>query len=88
MAPRNIVLDSRHTAEKGQSAVSAIFNNVPLDTAVRLLADQSDLQAVLLDDVLVVTTKEQARSMQAEYERLRQKGMEFPPSFRSQPVGM
>ncbi|HEV3115748.1 MAG TPA: hypothetical protein VGY58_01765 [Gemmataceae bacterium] len=83
----NVVIDVRHAAERSHAAVTAILNNVPLDTAVRLLADEADLQALLLDDVLFVTTREQARALQLEHERLRRKGMDIPAAL-GHPAGM
>jgi hypothetical protein len=77
----NVVLDTRHAGESGKMPVTALLNNVPLDTAVRLLADQADLQAVLLDNVLQLTTQDRARALGAEQDRANQKGIEFPASF-------
>jgi hypothetical protein len=56
----NIVLDAR-AGEKAKTAVTGEFNFVPLDTVVRILADMANLKPVRLDNVLYVTTKENAR---------------------------
>jgi hypothetical protein len=64
----NIVLDSR-CGEKARSIVTADFNEVPLDTAVDFLADMAGLKSVLLDNVLYVTTKENAKERQLEHRR-------------------
>jgi hypothetical protein len=61
----NIVLDSR-AAEKARLPVTARFENTPLDTAVRLLADMADLRPFLVDNVLYVTTPERADRMEAK----------------------
>jgi hypothetical protein len=55
----NIVLDSAKL-EKNQPTVTASFQNVPVDTAVHILAEMADLRAVLLDNVLFVTSKDAA----------------------------
>jgi hypothetical protein len=67
----NIVLDVR-AKEKADANVAGDFANVPLDTAVRILADMADLKPVLLDNVLYVTTKENAKALQEEYQQRRQ----------------
>jgi hypothetical protein len=61
-----ILLDSRRIGDKGQTLVTGHFRNVPLDTAVRLLANQADLKMVLLDNCLYVTTADHAGSLQPE----------------------
>jgi hypothetical protein len=60
----NIVLDSR-VADKAKTAVSARFENTPLDTAVRLLADMADLKPFVVDNVLYVTSPARADQMEA-----------------------
>jgi hypothetical protein len=64
----NIVVDAR-AAEKAKGTVTAKFTNVPVDTAVRVVADMADLKSVMLDNVLYVTTRENADRLQAEEER-------------------
>jgi hypothetical protein len=66
----NIVLDSR-AAKEGETAVTADLVNVPLDTAVRMLADMAGLKVVPLDNVLYVTSKDNARLLMEEQEKLR-----------------
>jgi hypothetical protein len=56
------VIDSR-TEEKAKTRVTATFHSVPVDTAVLILADMADLRAVALDNVLYVTTKENAEQL-------------------------
>lgn len=64
----NIVLDNR-AAEQAKTTVSARLRNTPLDTALRLLSDMSDLRAVHLDNVLYVTTKTNAAALEARLEK-------------------
>lgn len=59
-----IVLDKR-AGDKAETAVSARFLNTPLDTALRLLADMADLRTVHIDNVLYVTTTDNAAALEA-----------------------
>jgi RNA polymerase sigma factor (sigma-70 family) len=61
----SVVLDVR-AAKKAETAVTARLANVPLDTAVRVLADMADLDVVRLDNLLYVTTRENAARLRAE----------------------
>jgi hypothetical protein len=54
-----VVVDVR-TADKAKTPVTASFLNLPLDTAVRTLADMAELKSVLNDNVLYVTTEARA----------------------------
>jgi hypothetical protein len=64
----SVVRDER-LGGKVQRTVSARFNNVPLDTAVRLLVDQADLKPVLMDHAIYVTSKGNAKELEAEEEK-------------------
>jgi type II secretory pathway component HofQ len=55
----NVVLDPR-SADKGATPIKANLNNVPVDNAVRLLADMADLKMVQMGNILYVTTAENA----------------------------
>jgi hypothetical protein len=77
-----IVLDGR-AADKAK-AVTAALINVPLDTAVEILANMSGLQVVSRDRVLYVTTKDNADAMKKEMQD-RIGGM--PNSFMGLPGG-
>jgi hypothetical protein len=55
----NVVLDAK-VGEKANTEVSARFANTPLDTAAAFLADMAELRTVLLDNVVYVTTRENA----------------------------
>ena len=65
----NVVLDSR-AAKEGQTPVTADLTNVPLDTAVRMLADMAGLRVVPLDNVLYLTTPENAKRLREEQAQL------------------
>jgi hypothetical protein len=68
----SIVVDGR--CEGATEPVTATLMNVPLDTAVRLLADMAGLRVVPLDNTLYVTSKENAQAMQVEHDRGRAEG--------------
>jgi hypothetical protein len=61
----SVILDPGTAA--GEKKVTADFHNVPLETAVRVLADMTDLMVVRLDNVLYLTLPEKAARLQAEY---------------------
>jgi RNA polymerase sigma factor (sigma-70 family) len=61
----NVVLDGR-LKEKGKTPVTARLLNVPADTAARVLADMAGLSVVRLDNVLYVTSPENAAKLAAE----------------------
>jgi hypothetical protein len=72
----SVVLDARvalRLRQEGQADLNITFNNVPLDTAVRLLADMSGLGAVAIDSVLYVTNRDNADQLQQEQAVRRQK---------------
>jgi RNA polymerase sigma factor (sigma-70 family) len=61
----NLVIDMR-VEEKTKTAVSATLLNAPVDTAIRVLADMADLQPAFLDNVIYLTTKENAKRLEQE----------------------
>jgi hypothetical protein len=61
----NIVVDAR-VASKAETPVTAKLTNTPLDTAVRVLADMADLKPFLTDNLLYVTTKENATRLEEQ----------------------
>lgn len=75
----SVLIDTR-AGEQSKEPVAGKFANVPLDTAVRLLADMADLRPVHLDNVLYVTTKENAAALEArlDRERTKESGEEAP----------
>ncbi len=61
----NVLLDTR--AEKGADAkVTLHLEDVPLETAVRLLAEMANLKPVRVGNVLFVTGKENANEMRQD----------------------
>jgi hypothetical protein len=67
----SIVLDQRLTKNESMSPVTGTFRNVPLDTAVRVLANMSGLSTVLLDNVVYITSRENVKSLEAELAKRR-----------------
>jgi hypothetical protein len=61
----NIVFSA--SADKASTPVTLRLSNVPVDTAVRLLALHAGLSLVHRDNVLVVTTPENAATLTSEY---------------------
>lgn len=64
----SIVLDARCAAE-GKAKVTADFAGVPVDAAVRLLADMTDLKLVRVANVYYVTSPKNARLLQKEEDK-------------------
>lgn len=69
----SVLIDARRAGEKAQMPVSAKVVNMPLDTAVRLLADMAELKAVVVDNGMYVTTTQHAATLQGEIDKRRQK---------------
>lgn len=69
----NVVLDLRSVKDAAKAPVTAELINVPLDDAVRLLADLAGLHSVSVGRVLYVTTAENARRLAAEEEAREEK---------------
>jgi RNA polymerase sigma factor (sigma-70 family) len=66
----NVVLDSRALSDDAANLrITVQFANVPVDTAVRVLASMADLQMVQLDNVFYVTTPKRAAQLLAEQKR-------------------
>jgi hypothetical protein len=63
----NIVLDPR-TKEYAKETVSISMQNAPVLTIVRILADSADLRVAILDNVLYVTTPENAIRIAREHQ--------------------
>jgi hypothetical protein len=75
----NIVIDKAHTGDRSRAAITATFDNVPVDAAVCLVANMAGLRAVVVDNVLYVTTMEKGERLQRELDpreerKLRRKG--------------
>lgn len=58
----NIVIDPR-LKEKANAAVTLKLDDVPLESAVRLMAEVADLSVVRMSNVLFVTTPERAEKL-------------------------
>ncbi|MBY0526697.1 MAG: hypothetical protein K2R98_25090 [Gemmataceae bacterium] len=61
----SVLVDER-VGIKAQKTVTAALRNVPFDTAVQLLADLADLKPVVMDNVLYVTSKDNAKQLEAQ----------------------
>ncbi len=61
----NLLLDAR-VQKEGQSAVTLQLDDVPLETAVRLMAELGGLKPVRVGNVLFVTSKASAAELRAE----------------------
>jgi hypothetical protein len=61
----NLVIDPR-VGDKAKTPVSVTLHNAMLETAVRILAELADVKVVQVTNVLYVTTKEHAATLQAE----------------------
>jgi RNA polymerase sigma factor (sigma-70 family) len=65
----SVVADPR-IADKLKTSITAKLNNVPTDTAVRLLANMVGLSVARLDNVFYVTTAENAKQLREEQWRV------------------
>jgi len=61
----NLVVDPR-LGSKAKKPVTLKLEGIPLETAVRLLAELADLQAVRMNNVLFVTTPERAKILRED----------------------
>jgi hypothetical protein len=64
----SVVLDVS-AGDKIKAPVTAIFTDVPVQTAVKILASMADLKMVPLDNVLYVTTKQKAQELEEDDRR-------------------
>jgi hypothetical protein len=78
----NVVLDNK-AGDTMKTPLTAKMLNTPLDTALRLLADMTDMGVVHLDNVLYVTAKANAAALEA-----RLKKEEHPIGDTSFPEGL
>ncbi len=62
---KTLVLDQR-AGDKAKAIVAATFKNVPLDSAVRVLADMADLKPVQIDNMIYITSPENADRLEKE----------------------
>jgi hypothetical protein len=61
----NLVIDPR-VAKQAAAPVTLSLADVPLDAAVRLLAETADLRSVRVSNVIYVTTSERAEKLKAD----------------------
>ena len=81
----NVVVDAR-VEDKAGVKVSARLANVPVDTAVRLLADMAGLAVVRIDNVFYVTSADNAKKLASEKPAV--KPGERRPGTAQPPAGM
>ncbi len=62
----NVLVDSRVAQKEGMAAVTLQIEDVPLETAVRLISEMAGLKPVRVGNVLFVTTKARAAEMRAD----------------------
>jgi RNA polymerase sigma factor (sigma-70 family) len=62
---RNVVLDPR-VKDRERIVITATLLNTPVETAMRVVAELANLKSVAMDNVLFVTTVEQATNLIAE----------------------
>ncbi len=73
----NVLLDPRVAAKDAGAAVTLQMEDVPLETAVRLMSEMAGLKPVRVGNVLFVTTKIHANEIRAD-EQLNQPGQPQP----------
>ncbi len=64
-----LVIDAARLGDKVKTPVSLEIKDAPVDTAVRLLADLAGLRAVVMDNVVYLTTPENAKELQADQDQ-------------------
>jgi hypothetical protein len=62
----NVVLDSKVSAKEAKTPLSLEMDDVPLETAVKLLAESAGLKPVKVGNVLLVTTKARAAELRSD----------------------
>jgi hypothetical protein len=73
----NLVLDPRQAA-KGKTPVTLRLDDVPLEVAVRLIAEVAGLRSVRQSNVLFITTKDVAAELKREEEGPAGSGVSLP----------
>jgi hypothetical protein len=81
----NVAADP-HTGALLQTKITVQLNNVPIGTAVRLLASMAGLSVVRLDNVFFVTTAEKADGLREEQERMEGVGPELRQPTPAKPA--
>jgi hypothetical protein len=83
----NLVVDQK-SAKQAEKKVSLQVDDVALETAVRLLAEQAGMKAARIDNVLYVTTPEQAASIAADNRAFLQTYGPYGPLFNNATGGV
>lgn len=73
-----LVVDQYRAGDKAKTPTTLKLDNVPLETLLRLVADQADLMPVVMDNVIYLTTKENGRPLQEDVDRRRRERLQFP----------
>jgi hypothetical protein len=73
------ILVDAQAAEKARTPVTARLANVPLDTAVRLLADMADMRSFLVANTLYVTTRTKAAALEKQEKQWREENEQSGP---------
>lgn len=82
---RNILIDPR-IADKLQTPAKAEFSNVPINTAVRLLANMAGVNVIRLDNVLYVTTADNAKHLREEQAQINADKLVASPEAAKKPA--
>lgn len=82
----NLVVDPR-LKDKAQLAITLKLDDVPLESAVRLLAEVADLRALRLNNILFITSLERAERLRADADGPVPSGPPSPGSVPNQPIG-
>ncbi len=78
--PVQVVVDRERIGERGNRVVTAELDHASLQNSIRLLADMADLEAVFLDNVAYVTTRENAHKFSREQPAKMAGKKEKPPT--------
>jgi type II secretory pathway component GspD/PulD (secretin) len=70
----SVVLDPRGQAD-GNFAVTADFRNVPVQDAVRVVADMAGMKSVVMDNLLYVTSSKNAERLEKEKAERRKRAL-------------
>jgi hypothetical protein len=65
----NVVLDARVRDRARRVTVTTSFRGVPMDTALRILADMAELGVAITDNVFYITDLDNARVMQSAHDK-------------------
>jgi hypothetical protein len=74
-----VVVDSLRAGETGKVNITATFDNVPVDTAVEVVANMAGMRAVAMDNLIYVTSPENAGSLREERQRIERAQEQAPP---------